>query len=93
MFTVITCMFTGVLIGFLIRKKRTGGVQHVVTLLIWLLLFLLGAEVGADKNVVGALHSLGLEALGIALVATTGSALAACALWRSIETGRKEEKK
>ncbi len=77
MFTVILCMFAGLIAGFLIRKVKISFLNGVILTLILALLFLLGYEVGINKEVVHRFPELGLEALLIALFATLGSITAA----------------
>lgn len=90
MFTVISIMFLGIGIGYLLRKQSLPWVQKGITLLIWLLLFLLGMEVGQNEQVICSLPTLGLEALVIAVVCVSGSCIAAWALWKLIK--KKEAK-
>lgn len=77
MFTIIGIMLTGMLLGYLLRSKRLTWIHKVITLLIWLLLFLLGIDVGGNEAIVKGLHAIGLEALIITAAAVTGSTLAA----------------
>ena len=77
MFIVITLMLAGILAGWLLRGRRIQVVRRAITPLIWLLLFLLGVEVGGNGRIIRSLHTLGLEALAIATGATLGSVLAA----------------
>ena len=42
MFTIIGLMLTGMLLGYLLRKRNLSGIHKVITVLIWLLLFILG---------------------------------------------------
>lgn len=84
MFTVISLMLLGIAAGWILRRRRMGFVRPLVTCLIWLLLFLLGVEVGGNERIIRGLHTLGLEALLVAVAATLGSALAAQALWKDI---------
>ena len=51
MFTVICCMFGGIGFGWLLRKQNCSWIQKIITLLIWVLLFLLGIEVGGNKKI------------------------------------------
>ena len=46
MFIIIGIMLTGMLIGYLLRSKRLTWIHKIITLLIWVLLFLLGIDVG-----------------------------------------------
>lgn len=82
MFTIIGIMFTGMLTGYLLRSKRLTWIHKIITLLIWLLLFLLGIDVGANEAIVRGLHTIGLEALVLTAAAVAGSVLASWGLWR-----------
>ena len=62
MFTIIGLMLTGMLLGFLLRKQKLSGIHKVITVLIWLLLFLLGIDVGGNQKIINGLHAIGLEA-------------------------------
>lgn len=77
MFIIIGIMLTGMLFGFLLRNKRLSWIHKIITLLIWVLLFLLGIDVGGNEAIIKGLHTLGLEALIITLAAVTGSILCA----------------
>ena len=80
-FIIIGIMLTGMLFGFLLRNKRLSWIHKIITLLIWVLLFLLGIDVGGNEAIIKGLHTLGLEALIITLAAVTGSILCAWGLW------------
>lgn len=82
MFKIIGIMLTGMLVGYLMRAKDLGWIHRLITLLIWVLLFLLGIEVGGNERIITSLHTLGLEAVVLTLGGTLGSVLAAWALWR-----------
>ena len=69
------------LLGFLLRKQKLSGIHKVITVLIWLLLFLLGIDVGGNQKIINGLHTIGLEAIVITLAAVLGSVTAAWALW------------
>lgn len=88
MFTIIGIMFTGMLLGYLLRAHNLGWIHRLITLLIWVLLFLLGIEVGGNQRIITSLHTLGLEAVVLTLGGTLGSVLAAWALWRMLN-GKK----
>ncbi|MBQ7351195.1 MAG: LysO family transporter [Bacteroides sp.] len=90
MFTVIGIMFIGIGLGYLMRRQVLPWINHAITCLIWLLLFLLGMEVGQNERIIQSLPTLGVEALAIAIVCVLGSCLAAWGLWRYTHS-RKEE--
>ena len=93
MFIVILFIFLGILSGIFCRKLSTGACisltdvvarwqGRIVTWLIWLLLFLLGIEVGSNEMIVRSLPTLGVEALLLSTAATLGCCVLAWALWR-----------
>ena len=93
MFLVILFIFLGILSGVLCRKLSTGArisltdvaarwQGRIVTWLIWLLLFLLGIEVGSNEMVVCSLHTLGVEELLLSSAATLSCCVLAWMLWR-----------
>ncbi len=92
MFTIIGLMFSGMLIGFLLRNHRISWIHRIITLLIWLLLFLLGTDVGGNREIMNGLHTLGLEAFVITLAAIVGSVIAAWGLWHFISRKNREER-
>jgi uncharacterized membrane protein YbjE (DUF340 family) len=81
MFIVLAFMFVGILTGYLFRNRKMQFQNRLILTLIWVLLFLLGLEVGMNDNVVRKFASLGLEAAVIAVAATLGSVVAAKLLW------------
>ena len=89
MFIVLAFMFVGIVVGYLFRKRKISFLNGLILTLIWLLLFLLGLEVGMNDNVVNKFASLGLEAAVIAVAATLGSVVAAKILWGSIKNHEK----
>lgn len=84
MFTIIGLMLTGMLLGYLLRKRDLKKIHQIITLLIWLLLFILGIEVGSNEQIIKGLHTIGLEAVILTLGGTLGSVIAALALWRAL---------
>jgi len=88
MLKIVAIMLCGVAVGFLMRGRRLRVVPHAVTVLIWLLLFLLGVEVGSNPQVLGGIGELGLEALWLCLAGLAGTMLAAWALWRYVDSSR-----
>lgn len=102
MFIVILFIFLGILSGVLCRKLSTGArisltdvaarwQGRIVTLLIWLLLFLLGIEVGSNEMIVRSLPTLGVEALLLSSAATLGCCVLAWMLWRVSKNNTVQE--
>ena len=59
MFTIILMMLGGIALGNICRNRAMGWVKHLITGLIWLLLLVLGLEVGSNARVMGSLLTLG----------------------------------
>ncbi|KGN88435.1 LysO family transporter [Porphyromonas gulae] len=97
MFSVIVCLFAGILVGYLLRRRNLRRVEASITILIWILVFLLGIEVGANRDVISALPRLGFDASLIAIAGVIGSAGFAGLLWRfsnrSIDSEANKEEK
>ena len=70
--------------GHFLRKRKLKGLSIAIRMVVWALLFLLGLEVGGNKEILHALPSLGVEALLIAVFGVLGSVLLAWLLWRLI---------
>lgn len=84
MFTIIGLMLTGMLLGYLLRRRNLKKIHQIITVLIWLLLFILGIEVGSNEQIIKGLHTIGLEAVILTLGGTLGSVIAAWALWKAL---------
>ena len=108
MLIIVAIMLCGIAVGYLLRNWDTRFISHVITALIWLLLFLLGIEVGSNPRIVMGMQTLGIEVgsnprivggmqtLGIeALLLTIGGAVGTtlCAWLLWIYVSRKEASK
>ncbi|WP_075559745.1 LysO family transporter [Parabacteroides timonensis] len=92
MFTVIGIMFSGIAIGYLLRKVEfLQKIGRPISYTILLLLFLLGISVGANEAIINNLTTLGGQAFLIALAGTGGSVLAAWGVYHFFfkERGRE----
>lgn len=89
MFIVIAFMFLGGVIGYLFHKKECKNISKIITVLIWLLLFLLGIEVGSNPDIISGLGSIGVEAFMITMGAVLGSCVMALLLWKLIHKSKK----
>ena len=90
MFTIIGLMLTGMLLGFLLRKQKLSGIHKVITVLIWLLLFLLGIDVGGNQKIINGLLAIGLEDIVITLSSVLCSVTAAFSFWYVLYKRNKE---
>ena len=86
MFIVIACMITGIVVGYLLRQYKLRFIHRLILTLIWLLLFFLGLEVGANETVIRQFGKLGYEAFLLAFAATLGSVIFAGLLWLIVRT-------
>ncbi|MDD4778753.1 MAG: LysO family transporter [Fermentimonas sp.] len=89
MFIVIAFMILGVVTGYIFRNKKMGNISKIITVIIWVLLFLLGVEVGTNPEIIAGLGTIGVEALIITIAAVLGSAIMALLLWRYIKKSKK----
>lgn len=76
-------MITGGLVGFLLRRWKIRFLHQLILTLIWVLLFFLGLEVGANETVISQFAKLGWQAFLLATGGTLGSVIAAKLLWRN----------
>ena len=91
MLIIVAIMLCGIAMGYLLRNKNTRIVSRIITVLIWLLLFLLGIEVGSNPRIVMGMQTLGIEALLLTIGGAMGTTLCAWLLW--IYVSRKEASK
>lgn len=91
MLIIVAIMLCGIAVGYLLRNWDTRFISHVITALIWLLLFLLGIEVGSNPRIVMGMQTLGIEALLLTIGGAVGTTLCAWLLW--IYVSRKEASK
>lgn len=91
MFIVISFMFAGIACGYFLRRWKISIIHRIILTLIWLLLFLLGLEVGANQIIVSQFARLGLQAFLLALGSTFGSVLFAWFLWKFITNKSEKE--
>ncbi len=98
MFIVILFIFLGITVGYTLRTRsvflaRLKAINiwnsKITTWLIWLLLFMLGIEVGSNKQLISALPTLGVEAMVLSVFATLGSCILAWALWKTAKGGNE----
>lgn len=92
MFIVIAMMFSGIAFGYLMRQHRFTHISKIIISFIWILLFVLGVEVGSNPNVMNSLHNIGVEALFIASMSILGSAIAAMLLWKHVKKNEERKK-
>ena len=84
-------MLCGIAVGYLLRKRNIRFISRIITVLIWLLLFLLGIEVGSNHRIVMGMRTLGIEALLLTIGGSIGTILFSWLLWKYVS--RKEASK
>ncbi len=79
MFTVLTLMAIGIIIGFTIQDKAkiVKAIDPMINIAIYALLFLLGISVGTNEIIISNLDTLGAQALLLTLGGVMGSVVLA----------------
>lgn len=72
-------MAAGMVVGRFLRIK---GLQKPIIAVTWLLLLFLGLETGSDREVIGALPSIGLASAALSIGGVAGSCILAWLLWK-----------
>ena len=67
MLKIVMIMLCGIGTGYLLRNKKMSFIGRIITALIWVLLFLLGIEVGSNPRIISGLQTLELEAIALTL--------------------------
>ena len=81
MLIIVAIILSGILVGVFMRKRNIKWIQSLITLLIWCLLFLLGIEVGQNRNIIENIGHLGLSALVLSVFGVVGSVIMAWLVW------------
>lgn len=77
MFTIISIMFTGIGIGYLLRDLQfLQKVEKSISLTIFLLLFVLGLSIGSNSLIINNIGKFGWQAIVLATLSILGSLLA-----------------
>ena len=84
MLVIFAVIIGGIITGRLLSSWRLVFVSRMITVIIWLLLFLLGLEVGSDPAVVGGMATLGRTAYVIFACSVAGSICMSWLLWRCV---------
>ncbi len=77
MFTVIGLLCLGMAVGYPFRNKRVfRRLDKSISYTVYIMLFIFGITIGANKELLEDIGSFGLQALVIAVMTITGSAIA-----------------
>lgn len=91
MYIIMLILAAGIVTGYVFRRRPrvAGTADRVTTWVIYLLLFTLGLSIGADREIMGQLGTLGLEGLVLAVCGLLGSTVCAWIVWRLWFRGRE----
>ena len=84
-YLICTIILSGMLFGYLLRKQRLPQLPNLIKLSVWMLLFLLGVEVGMNPRILQGLHHLGMEAFVLSIAGIMGSCVLSLVLWKTIQ--------
>ena len=82
MLKILLILWGSVGIGYLLRRWPQTWVGKLLTLAVWLMLFVIGVEVGGNEVLVNSLALLGMESLLLTLITTLCCSLGALWLWK-----------
>ena len=92
MLNVLIALWGSALLGWLLRKWPQRWVSKLLPLAIWLMLFFIGVEVGANETLTSQLGRLGAEALAVTLICCITCAAASWAFYKYIYCAGKKSK-
>lgn len=84
MYIALSCMFIGVIVGWGLRRVVKFSISPAIMVVICLLLFVLGMELGLNKELVSKFAHIGVSALVISVLAVAGSCFTAKFFYRYI---------
>ena len=90
MLIVLLILWGSVLIGYLLRRWPQAWVSRLLQISIWVMLFIIGIEVGGNDVLVESLGILGSEALLITVLTTICCGAGSLLLWRSVQPKEHE---
>lgn len=93
MIIIISIMAAGIILGRFLRNRENAFLHKTITYLIWVLLFLLGVEVGVNRDVVSLFNTLGAEALVLTIFGLAGSIIFTSVLWYFVSKDKNKGEK
>lgn len=83
MWTILGLLLAGALIGYLFNKKKNfnSRSEKITGFIIYILLFLMGINVGLKKEIVENFAQIGFQSLWITLFAILGSVILSALLY------------
>lgn len=89
MIVVLLFLWLSAVLGCLFRRHPLRWIAPLTTYIIWILLFLLGIEVGSNQQLTASLGTLGIESAVAAVFMVAGSCVAALVFHRNITRKQK----
>ena len=93
MLKIVIVMLSGIVLGVTLRRVPIRFVSKIMVVLVWVLLFFLGVEVGSDQVIIGSLQGLGIEAFILTISGLAGSMAMAYGLWRLVSKRESQDEK
>ena len=88
MFTVILILWCSAAAGYALHRYSVPQIGRLITWSVWLLLFLMGKEVGENPVLVQHIGRIGTEALVLALTTCAGCATLSAMVWKRLRRRR-----
>ena len=88
MFTVILVLWCSAAAGYALHRYSVPQIGRLITWSVWLLLFLMGKEVGENPVLVQHIGRIGTEALVLALTTCAGCATLSAMVWKRLRRRR-----
>ncbi len=79
---IIGAMIVGVLFGWILRNKKLAFISPTTMTLVCILLFVLGVQIGSNKQAIKELGTLGVPTILITVCAMGGSIVMGWLLWK-----------
>jgi len=92
MIEILVIMFSGILIGFILRKKRYVIMlfDKLTSLSIYLLLFLLGLSIGNNELIINQFSQIGMNAMLISFSGISGSVILSYFAYKFFKRGEQK---
>lgn len=93
MLIVLLILWGSVLAGYLLRRWPQRWVNPLLTLSIWLMLFIIGIEVGGNEILVNSLGQLGAQALTLTFITAITCGTGSLWLWRHLLSAKPNDQR
>lgn len=90
MITILCCLWLGIGLGYFFKCGVVARLGAAVTPCVWLLLLLMGVEVGGNEQLLAQLDVVCMQALVLAVATSVCCAVLSLLLWRLVSGGLHE---